>query len=275
VSPANVASGGIAFDPLTTGTTVISVSAPGFRSVTTSSVSVSVIPPAITLNAGNPTVGAGLQIVNTGTFNTSGHNGRTIVVRSSNPAVLRVAPDAVTPATDSILIPMAAGQTTFSYYTAGIEGTTGAVNVTASADGFLDGSVARTVVQPAIVVASLVATGTAGVTADDPFVATVGIPNAGLTAISQGQAPRAGLTLAVTFASSDSTVGRLVTLSQATGAGSVTVNVPANSSNTAASVAAGGVAFRFVGAGTTTVSATATGFLQLSGGQRIVTVTSP
>lgn len=275
-TPVTVAGGGIAFDPLTTGTTDVTATAPGFRNTTSATVTVTVIPPAITLSTGNATVGAGLQVANSGSFNTAGHNGRALVIRSSNPAVLRVAPNTTTPATDSIVITMAAGQTSFTYYIVGVEGTTGTVTVTASADGFLDANVSRTVVQPAITLSTnLAATGTAGVTADDPFTASIGIPNAGLTALSQAQLPRAGLTVAVTVASSDSTVGTLVTLADSSGAASVTVNVLTGTTATATSVATGGVAFRFLGAGTTTVSATAPGFIQLSGGQRIVTVASP
>lgn len=275
-TPTTFAAGGIAFDPLTTGTTVVSASASGFRVIPSASATVNVTQPAISLSTGNASVGAGLQVNQSGFFNTSGHSGRTVVIRSSNPSVLLVSPSAGIAATDSIVINVAAGQTGFTYYIAGVEGATGTVNITASADGFLDGIVSKNVVAPAIQVnTNLAASGTAGVTPDDPFTVSVGIPDGALTFISQNQAVRAGQTLNVTVASSDSTVGRLVTLTETAGAGSVTASIAGSATATPTTVNAGGVAFRFIAPGTTTVSATATGFLQITGGQRIVTVNSP
>lgn len=275
-TPTTVGAGGIAFDPLTAGTTVVSAVAPGFRDIAGANVTVNVIPPEISLGTGNANVGAGLQVNQGGSFNTSGHNGRAVTIRSSNPAVLLVAPNAGTPATDSIVINVAAGQSSFSYFIAGVEGSTGTVNITASADGFLDGVVSKNVVAPAIQVNTNLATsGTAGVTADDPFTVSVGIPDATQAFITQSQAVRAGQTLSVTVASSEPTFGTLVTLTDSIGAGSVTTVIAGSASLSPSSVAAGGVAFRFVAPGTTTVSATATGFQQVTGGQRIVTVNAP
>jgi hypothetical protein len=278
ITPTTLALGGFAFDPLTTGQTVVTSSAAGFRAIATSSRTVTVIPPALTISTANATVGAGLQISNNGTINTNNHGGMSIWVVSSNPSILRVAPNTSTVASDSALITVNPGATGFSFISAGVEGTTGAVSVTARAAGFLDGAQSRAVAAPAVRVnTTLATTGTAGVTADDPFTVTVGLPNGTLTELSSIQSVRAGSNLAVLLTSSDSTVGALVSGEPPVAAGTATVTIVGGQSSSPSSVTAGGVAFRFLAPGTTSVIATpsGTGFVTMANSQRTVTVSSP
>lgn len=272
-TPASAALGGVDFDPLTTGSTTITASIAGFRSLPTSSVDITVLAPQINLNTNSIGVGAGLQLNLSGTLNTSNHGGRTLVLRSSNPAVARLQPDRFTPATDSILVTVNQGTSAFTYYVAGMEGATGNVTITATTTGFLDGSTPIDVHTPAIRVnTNLATTGVAGVTADDPFTVSVGVPNGTMTDLQTVQAVRAGQSATVTISSSQSAVGSLITTAIPLGAGSVIVVIPEDNGSSASSVAAGGAAFHFLTQGTTTVSATAPGFAQVTNGQRVVTV---
>jgi hypothetical protein len=173
---------------------------------------------------------------------------------------------------------VSAGFASASFTSAGVEGASGTVNLTASAPGFLDGVASRTIAAPAVRVnTTLAATGTAGVTADDPFTLTVGLPNGTLTDLLTSQAVRAGGSLTVSLASSDSTVGTLVSGEPAVAAGTATVTIDAGQSSSPTTVATGGVAFRFLAPGTTSVIATpiGQGFLTLANSQRTVTVSSP
>jgi len=277
-TPTSVALGGVAFDPLTTGNAVVSATADGFRAIGTSSRSVTVISPAITLSTASSTIGSGLQVSNSGSLNTSNHGGVSILITSSNAEILRVAPNASTLAEGSTLVTLNAGATNFSFISAGMEGATGTVNLTASTAGFLDAVQSRTVTAPAVRVnTNLAAIGTAGVTADDPFTVSVGIPNGTLTDLSSTQAVRAGSSLAVLLTSSDSTVGPLLSGDPVVAGGSATVTIPAGLVTSPASVATGGVAFRFLAPGTTTVLATPSGqgFVTITNTQRTVTVSSP
>lgn len=277
-TPSSVALGGVAFDPLTTGEAIVTSAGDGFRAIATSVRTVSVIPPAITITTAGATIGAGLQAGNSISLNTGNHGGLSIWIRSSNPAILRVAPNSTTIASDSVLVTVSAGFASASFTSAGVEGASGTVNLTASAPGFLDGVASRTIAAPAVRVnTTLAATGTAGVTADDPFTLTVGLPNGTLTDLLTSQAVRAGGSLTVSLASSDSTVGTLVSGEPAVAAGTATVTIDAGQSSSPTTVATGGVAFRFLAPGTTSVIATpiGQGFLTLANSQRTVTVSSP
>jgi hypothetical protein len=249
-SPSSVAAGGVAFDPLTTGSTTVTASHPAFATVTNGTRTVTVSAPGINLSP--VTVGAGLQRL-------SNHGGVDVVITSSNPTVALVAPDASTPGTESIIVSLSDGQTTFSYYVQGVEGQTGTVTFTARASGFTDGSTTKTIVQPALDISGLNLNPTVGA-ADDLFVVRVGVPNGSQTFLNELQAIRAGgSALTVTVTSSDDVVGQLVT-STLTG-GSVTVQIAVGATQTPSSVAAGGVAFDPLTVGSTTVTADTIGFI--------------
>jgi hypothetical protein len=273
-SPNSVASGGVAFQPLSGGTTTVSVTIPGYITTTYATREVVVSTSGITMYTA--TVGAGLQVNTNAILEGSDHGGVDVVITSTNPSVLLVSPNSATPGTASITVPVANGGTSAAYYVQGFEGATGTVTVTATATGLFDGTTTTDVVQPALQLVGLYASPTT-TAADDPFEIRVGIPNATQTAMQSNQWVRAGApsSITATVVSSDAAVGQLVTttLSGAT----VTVNIVSGQYRSPYSVATGGVAFDPLTAGPTTVSATITGFvtLPLNYGSIAITVTTP
>jgi adhesin/invasin len=266
-SAGTVATGGVAHDPLTAGTTTLSASIPGFVTTTTNGIrTVTVTTPA--LSVGAVTVGSGLQENTTVTLGASDYGATTIVIRSSNPGVALVSPNATTAGSDSIVIAVTEPTTSVGFYVQGLEGQTGTVTISARANGFTDGSATAAVVQPALDISGLVQTTTAGA-ADDIFTVRVGTgTSSALSVVQQTRAGGPGLTVTVT--SSQPTFGQLVTT--AVTGGTVTVAIAAGASATGGTVAAGGVAFDALAAGSTTVSAGIPGFVTTTNGVRAVTI---
>jgi hypothetical protein len=267
-SPTTVATGGVAADPLTAGTANVTATIPGYLPETNVR-TVTVSTPGITLY--NTTVGAGLQINTSGSLGANQHGGVDVVIKSSNPSVALVSPDFSTPGMDSIIISLAEPATGFSYYVQGVPGATGTVSISARANGFTDGSATATVVQPALRIDGLTTT-TDTSAIDDVFQVSLGIPNAQATDLAQYQNVSAALAAPLTFnvTSSDPAVGQLVTAADT--AATVTVDIPVGTYRSGTSVAAGGVAFRPLAPGSTTVSASNALFLTVDTGVRTVTV---
>ena len=252
----------------------MSVGIPSFRAVGTAvGQTVTVTAPALALTA-PASVGSGLQVSASGSVNAAQHGGINVVVRSSNPGLVRVAPSATVTATDSIIIPLANGTAGFSYVVAAEDQVTGQASITARATGFTDAATTATVVAPAIQLGGLATTNPA-FAVDDPFQVMIGVPVANLTILSASQARRAGAApLLVTVSSSNAAVGTLVTsgLTRDT----LTVPILAGSAVSAASVATGGVAFRALTPGATTVRLTHPVVAStLTSGVGTVTVTTP
>ena len=274
VSPATVALGGAAFQSLTTGTTIVSASIPNFRAVgTAAGQTITITAPALAL-AAPLSIGSGLQTTNTGTVNAAQHGGISVIVRSTNPGLVRVSPSATVVATDSIIIPLANGTASFSYVIAAEDVVTGQASITARATGFTDAATTATVVAPAIQVIGVAAT-QAAFAIDDPFQVQIGVPVVTLSVLNIPQARRAGAApLVVTVSSSAAAVGTLVTtgLTRDT----LTVSILAGASASAASVVGGGVAFRALSPGTTTVRVTHPVVAStITTGVATVTVTTP
>jgi len=271
-SPSTVANGGVAFEPLTAGTTTVSASIPGYTPMTQASVDVTVTAPGI--NVPSTPTASGLQRSVSGSLAAPDHGGVDVVLTSSDPAVLLLSPNASTAGTTSITIPVNDGSTSFSYYVQGVESATGTATITATANGFTDGSNTVNVVQPGVEIQYL-ATSTTSLSDDDPFYAQVGIPYSGNSYLQYTLAVRAGAPgpLTVTVTSSAQTVGQLVTTDLQ--AGTVTVEIPEGTFRSPTTVATGGVAFDPLTAGTTTVSATIPGYIQTNYALREVTVTAP
>jgi len=251
-SPTTVALGGAAFQSLTTGTTVVSATIPGFRPVGAAlGQTVTITAPALALNA-ITTVGAGLQVAASGSLNAAQHGGVNVVIRSSNPALVRVAPSAGVIATDSIVIPVANGTTSFNYVVAAEDEVTGQASVTASAVGFTDATTTATVVTPMIGLTSVLLSRAAG-GVDDIFQVEIGVPAANLATIAAVQVRRAGAApLVVSVVSSVGSVAGFVTLADTSAA--VNVSILAGQSRTTTTVASGGIALRYLTPGTSTIS---------------------
>jgi len=134
-----------------------------------------------------------------------------------------------------------------------------------------------TVVQPVFQIESLT-TPTTTLAADDDFYVQAGVLNSAGTSIQQWQDVSGEGPLPVTFTSSNAAVGQMATTNAGvsiTGA-SLTINMPVNQYYTSTAKASGGMAFDALSGGTTTVSATATGFNNAwSGASQAVTVNQP
>jgi hypothetical protein len=269
-SPTTVAQGGVAFRPVVAGSTTISGSIPSFDELTYQNRAITVSAPAIALY--ESTVGSGLQKQIYGRLNAADHGGVYVTVESSAEAVAVLAPDQNTAGSRSLTLSVPDGQQYFYYYVQGTEGQTGTVSTTASAIGFTNGTAPVNVVQPAVGIYGLPANVQAG--ADSvAFYAQIGIPDASNQYLSEAQAVRAGsAALAVSLASSDASVGQLLTSTQS--GGNVSVQIPSGTFRSPLTVAAGGAAFKPLAAGTTVVTSTIDGFITtLLYGRRSVTVT--
>lgn len=273
-TPTTVAGGGVGFRPLTTGSANVSVTVPGFIATTTATRTVNVVQPAIVLNGFSYPVGSGLQLPTSGSLGASNHGGVTVTLTSSDPSVLLLSPDAATPGTASINIPMANGNQFFGYYVQGLEGQTGSATISATASGFSNGSVNETVAQPALDLQGVPAT-TTTLSADNAIYARIGIPdgsNSFLVAVENVRAGAPG-PLTATFVSSAPAVGTLV---DTAGTGATrTAQIPIGLYYTPTTVASGGVGFHPLTSGTTSVSVTMPGTIVMPTATRSVTISQP
>lgn len=273
-SAATVASGGIAFRPLAGGSTTVNAAISGFIATTAAARQVVVSTPAISLSA-PAKVGSGLQAAGSLTLETGNHGGLTVSIASSNGLLALVSPDGSTAGGSSVDVAIADGQTTAGFYIQGLEGASGPVTVTASAAGFTAGSDTIRIVTPGLRIINLAAA--PSTTADeDPFQVQVGIPDAGNNSLASTQPARAGGSgLTATIINSTATVGLLKTIGFPAGAQTVAVNIVPGQVQSAATVAAGGVAFDALAAGTTTVSAAIPGFTATATASRSLMVSAP
>ena len=267
-TPTSVPAGGISFDPNGPGTTTVTATAPGFINQLNATRVVTVSAPTSTI--GNTTVGAGLQISRSGSLGASSHGGVTVRVESTDSTVALIAPDASTPGTGYIDVPVADGSTYVGFYVQGMEGTTGAVPYTITAPGFVPDTATITVVQPGVILAGLSTTSTT-LSPDDHFYAYVGIPSGNSVSVQNVRAGAAPLT--ATFASSQVSVGQLK--DSVTSAATVTAQIPAGLYYTPNSVVNGGVSFDPVGPGSTNVSVSIPGYLQQVNATQSVSVSIP
>lgn len=262
LTPTSVNNGGVAFDALAGGTTVITATANGFDGTfPLSAVSVDVAAPGMTIidqNGFQARVGSGLQTPYRVALDGGDHGGVSVTVTSSDPAVVLLAPDANTAGGNSVTLNFADGDASETFYVQGVASQTGAVTLTATETGgvFAPDTFSSTVEAPIFRIDSVTTTTTAA-TIDDPFWVRTGLRNGtaafGFQGVSAAAAP-----LTITIASSDPAVGQIANLTQA--AASLTIDLAANQQLTPTSVNNGGVAFDALTVGTTTITATAAGF---------------
>ncbi len=246
--------------------------ATGFTAFATDSATVTVSQPAITLadnTFGDQRIGGGLQARYILSLGASAHGGVTVRVASSDTFRILLAPDVSTAGTAFIDLFVPDGSTNATFYVQGISGVTGNVTLTATNSQFATDTLNVELVQGVISINSLLTTNSAGA-ADDPFRVRTGyIHSNGSTfrsvGVSAGDAP-----LQVLVSSSNVAVGEVNTLVE--NGASVTVEVAATQSFSPSTVAAGGVAFDSIAAGTTNISVSAIGFDNSWSGS-VVTVT--
>jgi hypothetical protein len=246
---------------------------PGFIATDAASTGVTVTVPSVNVLTANTKVGARLQSgFFTAQLTASQHGGVTVRIESSDPGIVLVAPNGTTGGTAFIDVPLGDGQVNASYYVQGVEGTTGASTITASALGFLTGSTGIVkVVQPALRIRGL-PTAKSVMDPDDPFHVQVGTPNDTGTDLATLLPVQAGSgALTVTITNSDDLVAELVTdtvIDQI-----VTVQIQENQFSSPTTVDAGGVAFRPLDVGTAEVAASIPDFLETGAATVLVDVT--
>jgi hypothetical protein len=273
--PGGISPYGVAFDPLAVGSTTVTVTGPaGVLTMSTNGVrTVTVTTPGITVNSNNVTIGAGLQKgFYAASLGGSAHGGVTVRIASSDPTIALVSVNASTAGAAFIDVPVANGSTTANYYLQGTAvGSTGDVTITASVTGFTSGSGTLHIVQPALRIENLV-TSLAATAQNDEFFVRLGIPNAQNATLADLQELRVGGgNLTVNLTNSNSTAAQLVT--QAGGAQTRTVVINAGQNFSPGNVPTGGVALDPLQAGSTTVTASATGFTTTTAGAVAVTIT--
>ncbi|HET7023885.1 MAG TPA: hypothetical protein VFI39_01615 [Gemmatimonadales bacterium] len=262
--------GGQAFKALTTGLDTVTVTAAGFVALPQATVGVMVSTPGITLYPPTSGVASGLQMNGSFYLGASRHGGVNVVVKSSQPSVMLVSPDATTTGSDSIVIFIPDGQTYGTYYVQGVDSTVGTPILTVSAPGFVDQTAGISVMQPGIQVYNVPST-MSSTAADQPIWAYIGVPNVGNTQITQYESRRAGAPdLVVTFNASDPTAATLIN-SGGTGT-PLTATIKAGYYYSPSSVAGGGVAIHPVAPGTSTISVSAPGMTPQTNASATVTV---
>jgi hypothetical protein len=260
-TPVTVDTGGVAFDPILEGNTVVRAEAPGFDATfPLSSVSVDVTQPGVTVTFSSlqdQQLGVGLQAAYLVTLDSSAHGGATVRVTSLDPSRARVAADASTPGTSFIDLVFSDGETSKSFFVQAVSGAPGLVDIVASEPRFETGTMSLEVVQPVLFLSGFDPTQTTSSPNDDIYAHT-GIHSPFFGGSFWNQTVSAAGPLTVTFTSSNPAVGEIVT--STTSGASGTAVIPAAGGNTPFTVDTGGVAFDPIAEGATSVSATAPGF---------------
>jgi len=275
-----VVTGGVAFDALAGGTTTVTASATGFdSSLPDASKLITVSQPGISItpNSGaqGDLIGSGLQVSNNNVvLEGSEHGGVTVRLTSSDPSVLRVAPEGTTPGTEFIDLVFADGDASERFTIQGVRGATGTATLTATQVKFNDGTRDMEIV-PAVFTFGNLTTSTNTLAADDDFWVQFHSTDPATGTRIRSQQVSAEGPLDVTFTSTDPAVGVFTTLTD-TSTAPVTITVPVNSNNSFTTVATGGVAFDALAGGTTTITASATGFnSSLPDASKLITVSQP
>jgi hypothetical protein len=263
-----VAAGGVAFDPLAPGTTLVAATIPGFTPMGAATQQVIVSQRIVTMGAIED-VGAGLQSGAIGAvLGLAQHGGVTVHVASSDPSVALLAPNFSTPGTASLDFPLSNGSTQISFYVQGVA--IGTANITATVPTFTSAVRVANIVQPALQVA-LLPDSILDDDPNDPFVVRVGVPNGDLTTVGSAQFVRAGgPALTATVSSSDVAIAALVT--NAENGSPVVVTIAAGETQSGASVVLGGVELDPLLPGATTISAVIPGFLSTAAASHLVVV---
>ena len=149
---------GFAFEPLSNGSTTVTVTAPGALTMTSTGVRpVTVTTPAISV-AETATIGAGLMDGQNATLGASQHGGVDVTITSSAPSVVLVSPDSTTTGTASTVVHVANNQTSVPFVIHGLENVSATAVVTLSAPGFTSTTMSVTVTPSSVEILNLPAT---------------------------------------------------------------------------------------------------------------------
>lgn len=259
--------GGFELDPFGTGTTVVSASIPNFLSLAAATVTVTVATPAITFPDLQP-IGGGLMTGPVqGFLGGTQHGGVQVHLVSSDPSRVLLSPTITAIGAPAIDIPVANGTGSFVFFVQGtdwFDGVSSAatVTVTATASGFSSASPAVTYMRPALDVANVLSSMTAGA-ANQDFNVRVGIPNSTNTGLRLLQWRRpGGSDLVITVANSNAGAGEIDQNGGLNGAQVQTAFIAAGQNSTPSNTV-GGLEFDPLGAGSTVLTATIPNFTSL------------
>ncbi|HXI21922.1 MAG TPA: hypothetical protein VNH46_12580, partial [Gemmatimonadales bacterium] len=280
-STAGPAAGGVAFHPVGTGSTDITVGIAGYLTMSTNGTrTITVSQPTITVSSNYPQVGGGLQESGSVVLSAGNHGGASVTLASSDPTVALVATGLTDPGAPSVTVNLSNGQTSFTYYVQVLEGQTGGFTLTATEPRFTSGSTNVTAVTPGIEIQGLTTT-TTTLSPNSGFYAQVGVLNGQATGLIRAQNVRGGAPKEVTatFTSTPASVGTIVdSVSGPNGAPTGTARIPIGRyyTQTGGNPANGGTAFHPLLSGQAAVSVAAPGFTTAStNGTRTITVTQP
>ncbi|MEM6639956.1 MAG: Ig-like domain-containing protein [Pseudomonadota bacterium] len=204
-------------------------------------------------------IGAGLQALYRVTVSDPNHGGIDVLLTSDDPSRLRLASDSVLLGAPVLTVNIPNGSTSAQFFAQGVTGGLGMTGITATQERFSDGTVGVEVVAPVFAIFNLASSATT-LSADDPFTVGTYILNASGTALQRNQSVAGASALSVSVASSDGTVGQLVTAAVPDGATAVHIDIQPGEFRSSNSVANGGVALSPVGSGIVDVVASAAGF---------------
>lgn len=208
-------------------------------------------PPSIRIALESVTVGSGLMTAASGSLSGPAPGGTSVRIQSADPGKLLVAKDAQSAGAAAVEIAVPAGSTVIGYYVQAVEGQTGTVTLTGSAAGMTSGTASATLA-PTRLTLELLPAELRSDAADQVFRVRVALPG-----VAPEQVVRTGGGgLPVTLSSQAPTVARLV---GGAGGGPLVVRIPEGAVQSAATLAAGGVAVDPQAPGTTTIQAAAPG----------------
>jgi adhesin/invasin len=231
------------------------------------SVAVTVSPiPGINATA-KVTTGVGLQVQTSASLGASNHGGVTVRVSSTDSSRVLIAPNPTTAGKGFIDIPITPGGTSFSWTVQVLDTVTPAtlVPMTITAPGFSNGTTVDSVAPQAMDILFLPTTATV-FNPNSAFQARLGTPAFNVqgvpTSLSTEQARRFGAPAeSVTVVNDSVAVAALVT-SQGTG-NSVKIAIQPGQARSGSPASAGGVEFKPIGPGVTTVHASIPGVLSI------------
>lgn len=274
ITPTTLSMGAAFFDPLGTGSTTVTASAPGFTLFPASGLAVTVTPGTMQLLSVPTNLGAGLQDgAVTARLSGSSHGGTTIRIESADPARMRIAPNATTAGSAFIDVPVANGSTDAQFIVQGVAGATpGMVNLTATSPLATSVNAPVNIVQPVYKVIDL-PTNLFSTGANMNFRVQVGLPNQFGTDLSPAQQVAGGSTLIFTVNNSNPAGAQLVTTA---GSGQMRMlSIAGGSTISPSGLPMGGIALDPLGTGDTVISCTIPGFGTVSNSNPLVAVRCP
>ncbi len=272
-TPGTVGDGGVVLDGLDAGTVTVTATAPGLVTLPFGIRTVTVSQPAVTLIGFPERVGSGLRGSQLrARLGASAHGGTVVRVEStdSTKVLLSLASDEVGRGAVEGFVPD--GSIDLRFYVHGVEGTTGTVDLNATASQFGPAQSTVDVLAPALELSGL---SPSQDTIDDidAFNARIGVANTFGSAVDLQPVRPGGTPIDVTFAVDDSSVAVLQTAAFA--AGDVTLTIGPGGFQTPTSVNTGGLALDGIAPGAVVVSGRAPGVTPLASADRSVQVTEP